>query len=1165
MDEREAQIDLMLGRAESASEPAEQATILVEVARLYEEVGQPDRAFLVLGTAYRVRPDAGTRAALERLAALTGRGVELDAVVTEAMAELPPEARAEAWRALGRFRLHRLRQPERALEALDVALALEPDREAALERAEALELCGRHAELAAALGALADAAPSPEEAVRLYLRQAGLCEKKLADPAGAEAAYRRALALAPGDVEARTRLGQLEREAAERCEREGRYDEAVDRYEGLRAARPGDLGPHRALERLYGQLGRLRDQLAALEALAGLVESDRERAVVHRKMARLCLELGARARAAECLEWVLVYEPSEEAFRALEAHYRAEGNVRALADVYARHAKAADPARRHALLRELAEVYARELDDASGAIACLEALVAEGDEAARAELVDLYEAVEAFDRAADALERWSEDPTDGRVRAERLHRAAELVRTRLEDPARAAQLEERALTADPQLHAARLGLAACHQLLGEPGVALQVIKLGDLTDDALAMAAARLDEELGDVEAALAALKGVLERKPDHAEAADRAFALLAGAGRHGELLALAARLPADGPPERQVARALAVARAALGVGDRALAKQAAEIAVRHAPERPDVRCLEAELLLREGERPKAELIVAELRAREADLGLAERVTVEYLAGECARLRGDADGALERYRVALELDPAHRGALRGRLDLAVDRGLWLDALASLDGLHRVERDRFLRGRYLQLAGHVCEEELGRDEDAERYYRAAIAEHPLLRRAGERLEAIWRARGDYAPLAEYCARVLEHLGPGGDVPEKTRLWATLADAALGLGDHDGALAALEVVARLDRDHREARERLAVLYLAAGDDRLDKAIQARMELVRLDKGSAPNYAALEELYNRVGQRERAAACARAVAVLEGRRLPAAETVELAARPLTATEWGFLRHPDEDRYLGVLSSLVAPLLAAQGAVPLDPQGGVPGQAVGRDDPRPFLQALRLTARLLDVPVPEPFLRHDQMAPVRFVNGRAGQALKAALVVGLPLLGDRRRVQDLVPALALEVAQLRPERYLRLLVPDAAALALVLKAVVAVSLGEEPGAGVQETAAALKRHLQPVALDQLTLVGRRLGERSDELVQIAAAWLRAADLTAARAALALTGDLERTVQSVEAMASSPAAARAAVVDLVWASITHELWTVRRRLLQHAAGRAGAGAQAAV
>jgi hypothetical protein len=271
----------------------------------------------------------------------------------------------------------------------------------------------------------------------------------------------------------------------------------------------------------------------------------------------------------------------------------------------------------------------------------------------------------------------------------------------------------------------------------------------------------------------------------------------------------------------------------------------------------------------------------------------------------------------------------------------------------------------------------------------------------------------------------------------------------------------------------------------------------------------------------------------------------------------RPMAPADWARLRHPDEDRFVSSLSVLVAPLLAAASATPLDAARTRPGAPLGGDGAPRMTEALRWVAGKLDVLVPEVFTRNDQMAPVRFVNGRIGQSLTPALVVGLPLLGDRRRLVELLPPLALQMALLRPDRMLRLLVADAGVLTLLLRATVAVACDEAPAAELTVTAAALRHSLPPLALDQLGVIGRRLREQGRDLSRVATAWLRAADLTAARAALVLTGDLPRTLAAVEACAFDPAGLRQALGEIVWASVTDEVWVTRQRMIDGATATA--------
>ena len=1104
-------IEEILGRAERAADPETQARLLLEAAALYDAAAEPERAALVRATAERLRP-----------------GTSGDAAIDE----------------LGRRR------------ALDAALAAE-----------------------------VDAATSDDERCRTLLRLAELREQSLGDGLGAEEACRRALAIDPLLAPARAHLERLVRargdhgallallddraallpddvaalhEAAALCEALDRLPEAAQRWAELHARVPGDPAPLRALDRLYALLGRLRARTAVLEALLGLIDSERERAALHRELAAAWGELGERGRAIESLEWLLMSEPDAATWAALTALYRAEGRFAALADACTRQLRGAEPARRAALLGELAGLYERELGDPGQAISCWQTLLAEAPDAGQAleALARLYEAIDAADRAADCLERWAALTDDGRTRAERLARAAELCASHAELAERTAELLARALAAAPDWVPVRAALVAHHRRRGERerAAALLAGAGAGAGHPALLAEAAALREAEGDLDGAFAALRALVEAAPDHVDARRRACALGLALGRHTDVLELAAALPDDGPTALRIERWLALARAGQAVGDRALAGDALDHAARLAPARADVRRLQAERLLADGEVAEAERLVAALK-RDPETPPGDGATLAFLAGECARARQDLPLARRHYREALALDRAHRPALRQLLDLAVELGLWHEALEVLDGLVALERDPSLRARYRHLAGHIYEEELARPAEALARYRAALADDPDHPRACERIAALLRAQGDFAGLAAHCAQALGRLGDGGDPARRAPLWSALADAATGLGDRDGTSAALEVVVRLDANNWSARRRLAELYLEAGPDALEQAIAAQHALLRLDKLHVPAYRALGKLYQQVGAPARAAACDQAARLLSARdaaRAPdePAPALVPVTRALAPADWARVQAPEEDRFLALLSALVAPLLAGAAAIPLDPARGRPGTPLADGATPPFLQALRWAAGALDVPLPDVFTRDDQLAPVRFVNGRDAHGLRPALVVGLPLLGDRRRAAELVAPLALELALLRPERRLRLLVPDASVLALLLRATVSVACDEPPAPELAVTAAGLRRWLAPPALEQIGVVGRRLRDGGRDLGRVAAEWMRAADLTAARAALVVTGDLPRTLAAIEACALDPATVRHAVGELVWASITDEVWTTREALL---------------
>jgi tetratricopeptide (TPR) repeat protein len=1032
----------------------------------------------------------------------------------------------------------------------------------------------------------------PDEVGRVLMRLCDVCERGLGDVHRAEEACRRALAAGPANTAALARLERLIRarndlpallalvedrialtpleqqtpllhQAAELCEQMGRHVEAAGHYEELRSRSPGELLVLRALERLYGEMGRLRQQIAVLEELVGLVESKREHAALHHKLATAWTELGEPARAIASLEWQMAYDPAGPAFAELCQLYRAEKRFGALADAYTRHLRVADARCRRTLRIELAHIYEQHLNDIAQAIACWQSILDddERDGEALEALARLYEAIEDFASAAALAERSAALAGDSNARALRLAQAAAFT-ARVDETSRAHRLFERAHAADPSCLPARLALTASYRRRGELARADQLIAAAlagaDGGNPELVSETAALREAEGDFESALALRCALLNRRPDDSDARRKASALALRLGRHDEALQLLDLLPDEGAVELRVERWLLVARAAHAGGKLKRAGDAIARAAELAPESFEVGRVRAEQLLLDRRVSEAQAIISALEARRGGLVLADRAALAHLAGDCAHARGDGDKALACYFEAVAIDPGQRAPLRKALDLAVELARWDDSLTILEMLITIEKDLRIRARYRHLSGHVCDENLGDYERALVYYRAALDDDPDHPRAAERIEALLRQRGDFMALAEHGARLLERLGEKGDPLRRARIWSLMADAAAGLRDREGMIAALEVVTRLDPHERESRRRLASLYLQAGPAAVEKAIAAQHELLRVDPGNEAAYRSLAALYDRGGHLARAEACLRAAQVVAGRERPSSRgwspAPDLATRPLSPADWSLLRHPDEDRFVSTLAALVAPLLTATAAVPLERAKRGPGEPVPRNDMRPFVQAANHAARILGLPLPELFISEEQMAPIRVVWGSVKQAVRPLVVVGRPLLGDTRRMVDLLPAVALDLVQLKPERNLRVLVHDPNVLAVIMRAVIALAYDEEPEPDVRVTATAFKRWLQPVVLDQLNVIGRRLREDGRDLLRRGAQWLRAADLTAARAALVLTGDLERTMAAVEARAADESAARAALLELVRASVSDEIWTVRQRIVVAAA-----------
>jgi tetratricopeptide (TPR) repeat protein len=461
----------------------------------------------------------------------------------------------------------------------------------------------------------------------------------------------------------------------------------------------------------------------------------------------------------------------------------------------------------------------------------------------------------------------------------------------------------------------------------------------------------------------------------------------------------------------------------------------------------------------------------------------------------------------------------------------------------------------VRARYRHAAGMIYRDELDESEEALKHLRAALIDDPALTRASETIEQILGGDERWVELEAHYADTLKMLGPEADDgrnPERLRLWSSLGDLCLDkLGQLDHGIAALEVAANLDLSDLARQERLAALYAKAGHH--PKAIAAQHLLLKSDKRRIESYRELARLYLAAGEPLKARGCSDALAYLE-KGVCEKRPRGRGGQALTAEMWERLMHPEEDRSLATLFPLVAPLVAAAQARLQKPRGLAKKDLVGADDARPFMRVLKTVAGAFAMPLPEIYARPDLEAPASIVTYLSKEAFMPALLIGRPLLEDKRTRDEALFDLARQLSHLRQSCFIRFLVPDPRDLTILVEAAMALtSPAAEKNAppAVARAVAGMRQGLAPMVLDQVTQIGARLRAQSARAERVALGWLRATDLTASRAAFALTGDLTACAKLIGAEPAGPHTLPPTerVTDLVWSSVTEDLFAVRRHL----------------
>jgi tetratricopeptide (TPR) repeat protein len=791
---------------------------------------------------------------------------EADAVLLKALSKEPQQryqsARefASALEALARSSV----PPAATLSQLELvrSLAALQDDPSNSTLANQLEALVRPAdEWHEALEAFGDAAMQSEDVAvkkRLMLRSARILAEELNERQEAERTYRAILELDPTDTHALDGLEDLYRDggehepllhqllerlgsaSAERAKilREvaslyedalGKPDEALVAWGQALAEDPSDELAKRAVERLASDeqyeevIARLRDSV---------VDPD-ERPAHTSALYVIAAEWYAHKlqrpdAALPLLSEALRLDPTSEA--ALDARGRTLSEAQAWSELVPHLLSRADatsnPSKARELRVEAATVAQLELKDVALAERTFAQVLAEDPThpSALAALEEIYVEQGRLESLIELLQRKAAE-LRGSQRAVALSELAELHEG--DEDTKAIALFKEALRVDDEHGAAYRGLAKLYARRGDHPELLHTLErerelastpqqrialleqLGALHEEPLgdpARAAAQYEQIIALAPAheganlALARLYRKLHRFEELAQTYDRHAKSVFDTTRKVELLLHAARvLMADlGSPER-----------AAFMCERILALEPTEpealglIARIHAHAGDNGAALDALELLADGEREPARK--AELWTRAAQLLEAD---------------DDLEGAAERYKLALEVQPAHAPALGALGRLYDKRG---DVRGQADLLRRqseLSEDPIVKATKLAALGRLRQEKLADRQAAESAYERALEYDANNRAAALGLGQLALADKRWDAAVQRLEPLLEH---GEQLPRELALTLLtgLGDAYRELGELERAQLSYRTARKMFPDEGGPAERLAELAAASGE--------------------------------------------------------------------------------------------------------------------------------------------------------------------------------------------------------------------------------------------------------------------------------------------------------------------------------------------------------
>jgi tetratricopeptide (TPR) repeat protein len=1146
---RDAQLELLRGLAlwadlaaallasvAETEDPAQALVRMLEAAELFE-TGLHDVAGAVqtYERALALAPEDG--AVMNALMALyerQGRWADLAALLERRAAQLPAEAAAPL----------RHRRAEILAEHLDALAQAAEELESLAAGGDGAALAGleriygraeRHDDYLRTLERRAAAAPTPAERTEILRRLAGEGEAR---PDGLE---RAALALEeilrhePRDAEAFAALSRIDRAAG----RFAALAEAIVRRLEVTETAEAKRELLYALALLYGD--QLDDPARALEALtAGQAAGDHREEIYE-----------ASARLAERLERWTICAASLTSWAAVvpEAELRAE------------------------VLLEAARVFIERLGDIAAAQAVLAQIFELLPEHPRALAILGRVRREGGDHrgAAELYEKSAAGEASPAERARLLTAAGTEALDHLRDEDRAAALFAQALAADPEHAPAAEGLCDIHVRRGrwaeaEALLDRAVARAAGAEPERLADLQTRLAGvclELGETDKALTCLEAAHRLRPEllpllrsYADLRFRRGEWSAAAELYGSMLRLhRAALPAS--ETLDVLRRIGRCRAEAGEIDGALEsyREAEALDPKHAETLEALAALHArrgdwEAWVRGRGALATEAAPAERGARWEEIGDA---CLEHLADEA---RAEA-----AYRSAFAADPARRSVIDKLLAITTRTQRFEPTIEMLRARARVEGDPSARAATYHQAARLLLEPLNRPAEAAELLECCLEDAPGDVEAFEELIALREGMGDWAGLAKALRAALERLPPAAPRELRLRLWERLGDLALRrLFDRPLAMEAYEAAAALAPDDLQRVETLAHVYDVIGPDARERAIATHQRLIAHDPHRTDSYLALAKLFGETGERDKQWCVAATLSYLKKITPPLDELfrrlrppqVRPPRHPLSAESWQRTVHPDQDRRLDEVFAIASPFLAApaaQRAADL----GLPKRSrvdVAQDQTAP-VRTLALLAQTLGVPIPEVYRIDGETGQTILLNVQHRGGPRPVLVLGPPTL--RRSSFDLVFDLATHLAFLRPAWFPKVALRTPPMLRVGLEALrllVAPAAGR-PGSGeAEQLKAYLQRTVPPAALAPLAEAIARLGDLREPDAELAR-WLAATDLSAARVALILTGELSAAsrVISSEPVPLSPIPAHRRTGDLIAFSISEDYFACRRQL----------------
>jgi tetratricopeptide (TPR) repeat protein len=541
--------------------------------------------------------------------------------------------------------------------------------------------------------------------------------------------------------------------------------------------------------------------------------------------------------------------------------------------------------------------------------------------------------------------------------------------------------------------------------------------------------------------------------------------------------------------------------------------------------------------------------------------------------------------ATAAYLEALEVSPEDHQLLQKVLDLYTETKQWKKAVETIERFIALEPDTVRRGAYYHAAATVCRDELKSLDEAVDYYNKALdnffenperlpdAMIPRALKSFEAIDKVLTTKRDWKGQERAYRDMIKRM-PKQGTPTFHKIQVGLFD---GLGEiyrsrlkhYQSATQAFEIAQQLDpknemrADGTDRAEILAELYLVAGPEYTDKAVEQHMRMLRNEPFKYDSYKALRRIYMDAHQYDKTWCVCNTLAFLKKADPDELQFYEQykprglvkAKNVMSPDTWSKLIHPDENRYISAIFGASWQGVAAMKAFP-HKEFGIKrkDRRQLQGDPLMFSKLFYYVAQVLSVPLPEVFLVEDNKpADIQLANAIEKAELCPSFVVRPHLLQGKSE-REIAFLSARRLTFMRPEYYLKMLLPTNTELkVVVLSAIVMVQprfpVPPDMVQLVQQYLPDMQKRTPPPVLEQLGAVVARFVQAAPEINL--AKWGHAVDATSHRAGFVVCGDLEvaaRMVSAEPVVVGGPQV-KDKIKELVLYSISEEFFTVRAQM----------------